>query len=401
MSVKDELRRVGAVVLPPVAPEQPESVLIIQRLEVLGYTFRLNMCTDTIEVNGHPLSDVVAARIRMDLRDVGLAKKLKAAEDAYIAEAEKHAYHPVRDHLNGLVWDGKDHIAELVSCLESDDPPVTYHDGSSYPLHGVYLYRWLIGAVAKAFDQKQNPMLVWDGPQGIGKSTLAAWFCSMLMAYFIEGPINVADKDSDVRLINRFIWEVSELGATTRRADVEALKAFITKSTVTVRKAYGRYDITKPALASFIGTVNNISGFLNDDSGTRRFMINHLTKIDRRYMQLDVTQVWAQAVTLYREGEHHALVGEEAAAQQLMNENYRADTVLDDWLEKYFLFDPTATDPVSLADIIDALSRDDIRLSGSERSQAMELAGSLTRHGAKRVHTRDGKRWIGLLKIPC
>jgi putative DNA primase/helicase len=399
MSVKDELQKAGVYTLPPVAPEQPESVLIIQRLETLGYKFRLNLCTDTIEVNERPLSDITAAKIRMQLRDIGLGKKIKAAEDAYAAEAEKNAYHPVHDYLNSLQWNREDHIAELTGWLESDDPPVVYRDSSTHPLHGVYLYRWLIGAVAKALDGKQNPMLVLDGPQGIGKSTLAKWLCSGLPGYFIEGPINVADKDSDVRLISRWIWEVSELDATTRKADVSAIKAFITKEIVSVRKAYGRFDIIKPALASLIGTVNNTSGFLADESGSRRFLITRLTKIDRRYMQMDVNQIWAQAVALYREGEQWMLIGEEAQAQRTTNEKYEVETILDDWIEKYFVFDSGATEPVSLADIISALAHDDIRLSGSERMQAAELARTLTRHGAQRVHTHNGKRWIGLFKV--
>jgi putative DNA primase/helicase len=400
MSTKDELQKAGVYVLPPVAPEAPESTLIMERLHALGYRFRLNLCTDTVEVNERPLSDITAAKIRMQLRDIGLTKKIKAAEDAYIAEAETNAYHPVRDYLNSLVWDKEDHIWRLADCLISDDAPIVYRDGSAHPLLAVYLYRWLIGAVAKVLSEKQNLMLVFDGPQGIGKSTFVAWLCSGLPHYFIEGPINVADKDSDVRLISRFIWEVSELGATTRKADVEALKEFITKRIVSVRKAYGRYDIVKPALASFIGTVNNTTGFLTDDSGNRRFMITHLSRIDRSYLQIDVNQVWAQAVALYREGEQHMLVGEETQAQTTANKNYHVETVLDDWLEKYFLFDPAADDLISLADIVEALARDDIRLSGSERIQALELAGSLIRHGAKRVHTRLGKRWVGLCKIP-
>jgi hypothetical protein len=55
-------------------------------------------------------------------------------------------------------------------------------------------------AVAKVYTGSQNPMMVWDGGQGIGKSTLAHWIGSGLPGYFIEGPINVSDKDSDIRL---------------------------------------------------------------------------------------------------------------------------------------------------------------------------------------------------------
>ncbi len=398
MTLKEELIKAGVPVVPAPA-EQPESVLIIDRLRVLGYEFRLNSCMDAVEVNGRAISDILQAEIRMRLRDAGLAKKIAAAEDAYIAEAKKNAYHPVRDYLDAVTWDGGDHIAALTGCITSDDPPVVYGNGVRMPLHHVYMYRWLIGAVAKVYSGAQNAMLVFDGGQGIGKSTLAHWLCP-LGDYFLEGPINVQDKDSDIRLISQWIWEVSELDATTRKADQSALKSFITKEVVTVRKAYGRHDIKKPAMCSLIGTVNNTSGFLADESGSRRFMITKLKRIDRAYAQLDVNQVWAQAKQLYFDGEPWQLHSEEADAQRAMNARYEVETVLDDWIDRYFMFDRTYTDPYTIADVIRAMDIDGIRLSGSERSQAMELSRILVRRGARKVHTENGNRWIGLSPRP-
>lgn len=396
MTVKDELKRAGALVLPPVAPEQPESTLLIDRLRILGFVFRLNLCADTIEVNGQPLDDLIAAEIRVALRDVGLPKKLKAAEDAYFAAAKKDAYHPIRDYLDGLQWDEGDHIAALTSHLYSCDPPIVYQSGAICPLHEVYFHRWFVGAVAKVYTGAQNPMLVLDGPQGIGKSTLAHWLCP-IPGFFLEGPINVSDKDSDIRLISHWIWEVSELDATTRKADQSAIKSFITKETVTVRKSYGRHDIKKPAMASLIGTLNNTSGFLADESGSRRFMITKLDRIDLKYQLIDIGQLWAQAVHLYRTKEKWQLRGEEVEAQRQQNDSYEVASILDDYLDKYFIFDPSYDDPMSLADIISEFSRNEIRLSGSERAQAMELARILVRRGAKKVRTHGGNRWIGLI----
>lgn len=395
MSTNEELKNAGLTVL----PAQTESQIIIERLRALGYTFRLNSCIDAIEVNGRAITDILAAEIRVALRDIGLAKKIAAAEDAYIAEAKKNAYHPVRDYLDGLNWDQVDHIAALSTHLYSNDPPVVYSNGGSLPLHHVYLYRWLVGAVAKVYNGDQNPILVLDGPQGIGKSTLARWLCP-LSDYFLEGPINVADKDSDIRLISQLVWEVSELDATTRKADQSALKSFITKQVVTVRKAYGRHDTKKPAMCSLIGTVNNTSGFLADQSGSRRFMITRLERIDRRYTDLDINQLWAQARKLYFDGETSRLTRDEAAVQSAVNEHYEAETVLTDWLEKHFDFSPDYTDQYSLAEIISAMEIDGFRVTGSERQQAMELARVLTMKRARKIETRVGKRWIGLMRRP-
>lgn len=395
MSKEEELKKAGVNVQPPLA----ESDVIINHLRDLGYTFRINECSDTLEVNGYGISDEIRAEIRMKLRDTGYAKKIAAAEDAYLAHGKRNGYHPIRDYLDALKWDGVDHVAALAGFLSSSDLIVVYRDGTSLPLHHVYLYRWLIGAVMKVYTGGQNPMMVWDGPQGCGKSTLAHWLCP-LPNFFLEGAINVQDKDSDIRLLSNWIWEVSELDATTRKADQSALKAFITKEVVTVRKSYGRHDTKKPAQASLIGTVNNTSGFLADESGSRRFLITRLSYIDLRYQKLDVNQIWAQARQLYLDGETNRLTPEEAAAQREVNARYEAETVLSDWIDKYFEFNPEYDDRYSMADIITAMQIDGMRLTGSERMQAMELSRVLVQRGAKKVHDRLGNRWVGLFKKP-
>jgi predicted P-loop ATPase len=183
-------------------------------------------------------------------------------------------------------------------------------------------------------------------------------------------------------------------------ADQSALKDFITKEVVTVRKSYGRHDYKGPALASLIGTLNNTSGFLADESGSRRFMICRLESIDLRYQEIDVNQIWAQAVALYREGETWRLLGEEAAFQAKHNERYEVDTVLVDWLHRSFEFDRTYDEPYSLADIIAVLDTDGFRISGTEKQQAMELSRVLKRLGCTVRHTRAGNRWFGLFKKP-
>lgn len=396
MTVKDELKKVGATILPPTAPELPESQIIMQRLNLLGWTFRLNLCTDSVEVNGQKMSDIHRAEIRMALRDIGLTKKLAAAEDAYTTFAKQSAYHPIHDYLNSLKWDGEDHITKLCSFMDSTDPPIVYRNGASLPLHHVYLYRWLIGAVAKALDAHQLAMLVLDGPQDLGKSTLTNWFCSALPDYFIESAINVQDKDTDIRLIDRWIWEVAELDATTRKADQSALKSFITKKFVTVRKPFGHHDIVKPALACLIGTLNNSTGFLTDDTGNRRFLITRLSRLDFHYMDMDVNQLWAQAVQLYREKEPFKLVGEEKQAQSATNKGYEVETLLTDYLDRYYIFDPDFGDELyTLGDLAMALRGHDIPLHGSEKAQYMELARVLTLKGARKVHTVNGNRWTG------
>ena len=97
----------------------------------------------------------------------------------------------------------------------------------------------MLGTVGKVINHDQNFMLVLDGRQDIGKSSLVRWLCP-LPDYFIEGAIVPDDKDSTLRLIRHWIWEVGELQSTTRKADREALKNFITTVSYTHLDVYKR-----------------------------------------------------------------------------------------------------------------------------------------------------------------
>lgn len=399
MTKEDELRKAGV----PVQPEVLQSQIWMEALRALGYSFRLNLCDDSVEINGNgtKLSDLIMRRIRTQMGDRGVKRTmLSAVEDAYHTEAERNAYHPVADFFNGLdgKWDGVDRLTQLALKIKSDSGIVEYADGRRTPLHAVYMGRWMIGVLAKALDGKQNPMLTLDGSQGLGKSLLARWLCPLGDDFFIEGPINPQDKDCDVRLMSKLIWEVSELDATTRKADVSALKSFLTKGQVTVRKSYGRHDITKPAICSFIGTINGTaSGFLADETGNRRFLIVRITAIDWSYRDIDRYQLWAQVYHLYRNLEMQPeLAPEEQAMQTAINERYQMESPIDDWLAKYFTITGEPDDFLTIGGIIEHLSDCGHRLHGSERAQAMEVARALVALGVQKQHTRLGKRWVGI-----
>jgi hypothetical protein len=375
------------------------SETVMQTLLDLGYSFRLNLCDDTIEVNGRAIDNVTRAMLLTALHDRDM-KGRATLEDTWTAAAAQAPYHPIKDYLNTCVWDGKPYIEELAGYFTCTDSPIIYHDGSSVPLVNVYLWRWLIGAVAKVFEQAQNLMLVMAGPQGSGKSSFVRWLCKSIPGAHIESPITVGDRDTDVRLMKYFLWEVSELDATTRKADVSALKAFITKQTVNARKAYGHYDTVKPATASLFGTVNDGSGFLADETGNRRFYVTTINKIDWRYTTLPIDQIWGQAVALWRRGEPWQLQPNELQAQIATNKQHEIDGLLDDWIQRYFILTGEDDSGMSAAEIVDYLRKQyDIRLTGSDRVQAMEIARVMTKLGIRKRQRegRGAREYIGVM----
>lgn len=379
------------------ADNAPKSAEYLEALAELGYMFTLDDTTDTVLVNGQPITDVTEAEIKTRMRDNGY-KEVNVISDAYLAFAGRKRVHPIRDYLTSLEWDGQDHIGALAGYFQdahaAEFKQIYQDTGESYAGSEVFyawLKRWLVGAVAKAFDQKQNVMLVLDGPQDIGKSYFVQWLGGVLPDNFIEAPINPEDKDVYVRLISKFVWEVAELGATTRRADREALKDFITKRTVTVRKAYGKYDTTKPALASLIGTINNEAGFLTDPTGNRRYLTCKLIGINWDYCKgIDPGKVWAQALALYRKGEPCRLIPKEAQLQRLINDGYMVEAPLKGVLTKYFDINPNLDIWTPAMDIVTHL--ESMGLKGHQNQNLKDLAIVMSELGVE-------KRRVGRAKV--
>lgn len=301
----------------------------IQLLEKLGYKFKYNLCTNDVEVNGSPISDGLAEVISMQARDAGVWEK-NVLESAYKAFAWQNRYHPIKDYLNSLKYEGGDPISELSNYFVDE-----------HGIFAIWLRKWLIGAVARAMSGAQNRVLVLDGAQGIGKSEFVKWLASPMPEYYFEGAINPEDKDCRLRRMAVWIWEVNEFGSTTRRADREALKAFLSTHIIRERKAYGKFDIQGNALASFVGTVNDEGGVLSDPTGSRRFMTTHIQSIDwRGYTRnIDVDQVWAQAYDLYISGENWELEGDDRQSAEDINAQYRTLDIVEETIRKYFEVD--------------------------------------------------------------
>lgn len=325
-------------------------ILLSQRIlrdyTALGYTFALNECSHEILVNGKVLDEVLAATIRVAMRDRDY-KGVAAFEDVYIAEAGRNRFHPIKDYFSSLVWDGEDHILALSKYMEDDHDPITGpHDTMRRVAH-VWLLRWLVGAVAKVMQPgAQNAMLVLSGGQNLGKSTFARWLCSPLPALHEESSIDPDSKEDVRKLASKLIWEVGELGATTRRADVEALKSFITRMDVTYRVPYAKHPVTVPATASFIGTINpTVDGFLNDETGSRRFMVLDLVKLDWAYStDIDVNQLWAQAYHLFLKGEPWQLLPNEVGKRQEINRGHEIVDPMEDFFCTYYKINPDMAD---------------------------------------------------------
>jgi len=367
-------------------------------LAAFKWSFALNDMNDRIYTGGALLSDIRMGVIEYGLRNYGYRCE-KDTKVAILNSAHEHIFHPVKDYLNSLPWEGYtdsdgwhgvDHIKNLCEYFQDKD--------------GVFpniLRKWLVGAVQRILGPRpgqQHPMLVFDGVQGLGKSRFTSWLGSPLTQFYIQSAINTNDKDFYILLCSKFVWEVEELGATFRKSDLESLKAFISKEIVNVRVPYGHTEITKPATASFIGTLNNSGGFLADPTGNRRFRVCTLTSIDWDYdKNIDVNRVWAQAVSLFKGGETWELDPDTQAKMVEINSRYEVDDPIAFDLFDTFNVEPAQHDKfTATAQIIHRLRQDGKVVGGNDQQVSQRIANVLGRLGCERdnIHV-NGQRTRG------
>jgi predicted P-loop ATPase len=352
-----------------------------------GYDLWLNDLDDGIMNGDEPMTDTMRSQLYMAARDAGYAEMrlLSALTDAIVALAARRRRHPLREFFAVLpAWDGKDHIGGLAKYFIDKHDPITYADGTQRSVLHAFLLRWLCGAIAKIHGNQNairaNTMLVLAAKQGLGKSHFAAWISPSPIAY-VEKQITPDDKDCRLLRAKTAVWEVGELAATTKRRDVDELKSFITETAVTERKAYGRFDIQKPNLCSYIGSVNpDGSGFLADPTGNRRFAVVELEVIAHDYaVDIDQRQVWAQALALWRADPFAYMFSPEEVL--IRDANAEAETEADvyaDMIARVFDVDPENSEvSTSSSEMMDKLRTYAGLAHGNEKVQGRDLARSM------------------------
>lgn len=219
---------------------------------------------------------------------------------------ERNAYHPVREYLRGLVWDGVERVDTLL---------VRYMGAEDTAYVRAVTRKWMCAAVKRVFEPgcKFDGMLVLVGGQGIGKSRLGLL---LSRGWFTDSLTRMDGKEAYESIRGSWIIEVAELAAA-RRSEQEAQKKFLSAQYDRYRPAYGRNVVEFPRQCVFLGSTNDNEP-LKDDTGARRYWpvlcagVNHGQHIG---LEQEVDQLWAEAVARYEAGESLWL-DDEAVAQE-------------------------------------------------------------------------------------
>ncbi len=213
--------------------------------------------------------------------------------------ADDRAYHPIREFIESLPeWDKVPRVDTLL---------MDYLGAGDTAYVRAVTRKTLCAAISRVLRPgcKFDSMLVLNGPQGVGKSTLIA----KLAGEWFSDSLNLGDtkdKTAAEKLQGYWILEIGEL-AGLKKAEVETLRSFLSRQNDIYRAAFGKRATPHLRQCVFFGTTNAESGYLRDTTGNRRFWPVKTPGSGKKQSwnltHEEILQIWAEALVYVRQGE--------------------------------------------------------------------------------------------------
>lgn len=303
----------------------------------------------------------------------------------------ENQFHPLKDYLNGLKWDGVERVAGALKTYLGAVMPEPYLSDVSK--------KFFIGAVKRVFEPgcKFDYALVLEGPQGKGKST----FVDILAGqWFLDGLPNLADKDAAVNIQGIWLCELGEMAATYKTM-VEATKAFISRRIDRFRPPFAPRRGDFPRTCVFVGSTN-ASAYLIDHTGNRRWWPVHMRQLKKVELIRDRDQLWAEAMFLYQFCEEELTLEKDSLSERQANEIQESRRVEDEGdliaevLFAWFKENPKVySEGVTINELLKGPLLTTVGVKSMNR-----VASFLTKTGFRKMHTKHGNKWVCKLGEP-
>ncbi|MCP5197011.1 MAG: toprim domain-containing protein [Gammaproteobacteria bacterium] len=316
-------------------------------------------------------ADIDSSKTRIWLeKTFDLSMTTLLVDEAIQVVGDSHVVHVIQEYLESLVWDG---VPRLKTW------PMRYLGAEDNPANRFIGQAWMVGAVKRAYEPgcKFDNVLVLEGPQGVGKSTVLAILGG---EWHAESITDVGSKDSLMILRGKWIVEFAELDALGR-VESSRIKQHISAPYDTYRPPYGRRTLTVPRQCVFAATCNPLQ-YLKDETGGRRFWPIRVGQIQLEALRRDRDQLWAEALALYRQGEQTWATSDMTYLAEAQEARYQTDP----WEE---LIVPVVMDRQKIT--INELMGEVLLIERSRRTQAEKnrIAKILNRLGFQLKVTRE------------
>jgi putative DNA primase/helicase len=339
-------------------------------------------------------SDVDDMRFAEWLQNNGIGVGSKVCFEASSIVAMESSFHPVRDYLKSLEWDGGSRISRLLP---------DYFGTESTELIWQFSAKWMISAVARAMNPacQVDTCLVLEGQQGIRKSTalrtLAVrddWFTDQVSELF-------SGKEASQDLLGKWIIEIKEIDKLSNH-EMGVVKGFMDRRVDHYRPSYGRRSDDFPRHNVFAATTNKREWAV-DETGGRRWWPAWCENIKIDLLTRDRDQLWAEAFYEWRAGSRWHL---DRDSESLAKDAQRSRFIEDAWHPEIVSFLDELTSStlskftpgsVSVQEILTKLG---VKIEKFDRTLAARAARCLIAEGWERFREAGGDRPWRYIKPP-
>ena len=299
---------------------------VFQNDPKLEGAIRYNILTERIDI----VKPLWWSKPTTTLNDTDLNYLMLYLEDQYTLTSEKkiqkaisivadcNKYHPIRDYLNSLEWDGTERIRyALTRFLGAEDSEYTYQ----------CLRLFMLGAISRVFKPgcKFEVMLCLVGGQGAGKSTFFR-LLAVKDEWFSDDLKKIDDDNVYRKMQGHWIIEMAEMLATCNARSVEEIKSFLSRQSETYKVPYETHPEDRPRQCIFVGSSNNADFLPFDRSGNRRFIPIFVDKDKAEHHPLEdedetrnyIEQCWAEIMDMYHRGVNTKLVFNKELTEELI-----------------------------------------------------------------------------------
>ncbi|MBR2555494.1 MAG: hypothetical protein IKE94_11590 [Aeriscardovia sp.] len=289
------------------------SVTVLEEDPLFKGKIRLNELSEMTDIVGDvfwdrswmTMDDIDRAHIMMRLEEVYGLSSDKRIDRAITVVASHNRYHPIREKLLSLKWDGKPRVKHaLRHFLGAEETEMSYEA----------LKLFMLGAACRVFKPgcKFETMLCLVGKtQGTGKSTFMR-FLAISDDWFTDDIKHLDDERIFQKLQGHWICELPEMLAAINARNVEDIKSFLSRQRDNYRIPYEKFAKDRPRQCVFAGTSNKKQFLPSDHSGNRRLIPIEVHEENAEVHILDdeeasrayILQMWAEIMEIYKSGNY-------------------------------------------------------------------------------------------------
>ena len=356
--------------------------MVVHEDELLNGAVRVNKLTGRLEiqkdmgwsragptVNDNDMNNILSYMARnYDLRADKLCWR------AVTTAAHENSFHPIRDYLEGLEWDGTERIRHVLHhFLGAPEDELTHQCTKMF----------LMGALKRIYEPgcKFEYVLTLVGGQGIGKSTFFR-FLAIQDKWFTDDLVGFKSSRIFEKISGHWIIEMSEMLAIMNAKDADEVKSFLSRQSDVYRDPYAVFPDDRPRQCVFGATTNRVKCLPFDRTGNRRFLPVLVDESQAEVHILEneaesrayIDQLWAEAIVLYKAGDYSMKFSKETEKQlNLLRRDFMAEDTnagliqmyLDSFMGDYVcvaqiyqealhnpLTDPSRRDSIEITDIM-------------------------------------------------